>query len=110
MSAPPDYQQEVWQIGQPGVILNIKWRCSSRYVAQPRRFCRRDMLIRFPVRQSFLSGLASSAQGSHDISWVMPLIDRLADMPRQRPPGAGAASPDNFQNDSHAARRLPANV
>jgi hypothetical protein len=38
------------------VILNIKWRVVfERMRRSPRRFCRHDVLIRFPVRQSFLS-------------------------------------------------------
>ena len=53
----PDYQQG--KFGRSDglvVILNIKWRVVfERMRRSPRRFCRHDVLIRFPVRQSFLS-------------------------------------------------------
>ena len=82
---------------QEGRRLTFKWRCSlSAMWRSPRRFCRHDVLIRFSAQQSFLSGLASSAQDSR-ILWVMTAHRPFGGRDQATPTGSRSGAPDNSQ-------------
>jgi hypothetical protein len=102
------------------VILNIKWRVVFASLnamrRSPRRFCRHDVLIRFPVRQSFLSAWRPQPKtpvhfvGDDRSSTVWLIRPATPTGEQQRRDNSQILLPDNFQDDSHAPRRLPANV